>query len=724
MEKTDAQASTPAHGDRGRSTGAPVVKVKGRPARLKAVLPVMLCLGWLSPIIALLVLNFKQFIAGASIYCGVRNCNDYTLSLNFTQTSEKLDRADHNILGVLQLVAKALEIWFVFLAGSLIFDITMLLARRGDGLPMRYLVVPTEFKELASWVSKTLWTAPDPLASRPVAVSPPLRTQKRTIYLFILFALLVCAVCNLMGPATAVLLLPTLVWREVDRPENQALERLGVSSPPTSSELLYCLPSDFAAGRYSCLNESMGSLSTLSANLINQIGAFAFSFNLSDQIFPLIPNQNAIFDYLQNDYIEWSYAGEFSNYSSAAQQVAELPKPEFTYGLYKALRNAQQVILQRQAPAFLFSSECFLGVVPSSAVDISADKAVRCFPEYILPYRRSFARRSRQSFPERTTGTVDEQDSRLTEEEPIGTCIRLGTGWGVPNAVSHFSLMNSSSAPTEVSVYSSNWMIYMNASTYQCVTEKSHDNSCNWDALFAEGESQTPSSQSVNPLITEYIWSDRSYSSRCTSLSYLRYPTYVLDTSPSSNPFTLVTLTDNSPFTEFQDPVFVHPDWILAAWQVDRGGEVSNPILDGSNFIEFIDAEVSNTDDFTEIQQLVMAQALSISDYTLKNVSASAHNPPEAPNLKVDILVYVWSYGLSSRTSRLGAVVAFAGCVIVVIKMAVSLTTRTVPRETLDYVMIGLEQRPPGLFRNIEEKRRGNVRFRMANREDAEFEFT
>ena len=73
------------------------------------------CLLWLAPVLTLLVLNFKGHIVGASAWCPNQNCQVgwFYIQSVAEHNLYKLDRRDHNLLGVLQLVAKALEIWYV-----------------------------------------------------------------------------------------------------------------------------------------------------------------------------------------------------------------------------------------------------------------------------------------------------------------------------------------------------------------------------------------------------------------------------------------------------------------------------------------------------------------------------------------------------------------------------------------------------------------------------------
>jgi hypothetical protein len=71
------------------------------------------CLLWAAPVVTLLVLNFKGHIVGASAFCPKGKCEVGWFNLRSIAEDNlyRFDRHDHNLLGVLQLVAKALEIW-------------------------------------------------------------------------------------------------------------------------------------------------------------------------------------------------------------------------------------------------------------------------------------------------------------------------------------------------------------------------------------------------------------------------------------------------------------------------------------------------------------------------------------------------------------------------------------------------------------------------------------
>lgn len=60
-----------------------------------------------------------------------------------------------------------------------------------------------------------------------------------------------------MGPATAVLLLPTVGWREIQVPEKLAIAGLAAGEPPTEKVDGSCNSSAIAAGQYSCIESSI-----------------------------------------------------------------------------------------------------------------------------------------------------------------------------------------------------------------------------------------------------------------------------------------------------------------------------------------------------------------------------------------------------------------------------------------------------------------------------------
>ena len=90
----------------------------------------LLSLLWLGPIITLLVLNFRNHVIGASIWCPFGKCFSDAFGDDAIATAVRLDKWDHDLLASLQFVAQAFEIWFLIIATALLYDVGMVFARR------------------------------------------------------------------------------------------------------------------------------------------------------------------------------------------------------------------------------------------------------------------------------------------------------------------------------------------------------------------------------------------------------------------------------------------------------------------------------------------------------------------------------------------------------------------------------------------------------------------
>lgn len=90
----------------------------------------LLSLLWLGPIITLLVLNFRNHVIGASIWCPFGKCFSDAFGDDAIATAVRLDRWDHDLLASLQFVAQAFEVWFLIIATALLYDVGMMFTRR------------------------------------------------------------------------------------------------------------------------------------------------------------------------------------------------------------------------------------------------------------------------------------------------------------------------------------------------------------------------------------------------------------------------------------------------------------------------------------------------------------------------------------------------------------------------------------------------------------------
>jgi hypothetical protein len=361
--------------------------------------------------------------------------------------------------------------------------------------------------------------------------------------------------------------------------------------------------------------------------------------------------------------------------------------------------------------------------MPYYYIEISANQMIRCYDSQNLPAYLPISATLSQFY-----------DSENSDGTPVSTiCIRTGSGWGGSQLASQFFVANytsPSSSPITVNTYSSDTAIYLNSTNYYCASSNATTGGakCDWDSLFSAEPSALIKNLTINPSVVEYIWSDGITVSWCFTSTFLRYPTYILDTSSTTNPLTFVSLFDNGPLTTSDEPIFVHPDWSLVGWVVDRGATIAVDQPRAQVLENFLTLGEIGAWGFNYFQITTSAQILSLIDYVTEAPSADHSPTPLLPILSHSIRVYVYAYNLQSGTSILGVVVAIAGILIVLIKMLFGVIVYTKKRDALEFLEIALEQEPPGIFVPPEEsENRGNVRFRFGGddgrEEEPKFQF-
>lgn len=339
---------------------------------------------WLAPIIALLVLNYKRHVIGASVWCPKGKCSADPFGDNAIARAEELDLHDHDILGALQFVAKALEVWFMIAATSLLFDVAMLFARKGGGLPVGFLLTHLEFGDIRNLLNPLLWTSPIP---HPNGRSGS-RARTIKLYLFAILAAFLTILTNMMGPATAVLILPTLQWVDTTKMPAQRFNGTGLAFGPAGDSLIGCDNTTLRAGTYSCtLNYYGPSLDAWAASGIesskqtenfeyytvssgSQEGAVQFTINVTAKgSLTWIPNRQVLCS-LSYDYLE------FSRFM-LQYEPSVVPDPVFN--------NSLQTILQREGPSIGVEAQCYNGG-NQSIITVAANKEVRCYSSWTIDW--------------------------------------------------------------------------------------------------------------------------------------------------------------------------------------------------------------------------------------------------------------------------------------------------------------------------------------------------
>ena len=341
---------------------------------------------WLAPIIALLVLNYKRHVIGASVWCPKGKCSADPFGDNAIARAEELDLHDHDILGALQFVAKALEIWFMIAATSLLFDVAMLFAKRGRGLPVGFLLTHLEFGDIRNLLNPLLWTSPRGRSES--------RARTIKLYLFAVLATFLTILTNMMGPATAVLILPTLQWVDTAKLQAQRFNGTGIASPPSGdNRFIGCTNATLRAGNYSCTADFYGpSLDALAAygiessKQVREYGYAILSSSQEDAVqFTLNATANGSLTWVPNRQVLRDLSYDFLRTSGNLLQLDPPVAPDPVFN------NSLQTVLQREGPSIGVQADCYNGG-NLSITTLAPDKEVRCYSNWTIDYESYYTK--------------------------------------------------------------------------------------------------------------------------------------------------------------------------------------------------------------------------------------------------------------------------------------------------------------------------------------------
>ena len=653
---------------------------------------------WLGPITALLVLNYKHHIIGASVWCPVGRCSADAFGLDATQRASQLDRNDHNAIGALQFVAKALEIWFMIIASTLVYDFAMWFARRGSGLPVGFFLTHLEFGDVRNLFNPLMWTAPwsqnrwGPRGGGTTTVK---------LYLFAVLAAFLTILANLMGPATAVLVLPTLQWVDTPPQPVEIFNFTALGTYPQGDEVFTgCTSTNLINMNYTCTNELYGSsldkwaISAVEARkqmelsygrmLVgsSQEGIFDFTLNFT---------KNGELFWVPNRQVLFSLAVDTSGLLDANSN--------------KIYNNSLQTLLQRQGPSLGVQAACYVGNVSSAM--ITDDKYLACFSGWTSDLVEMFVK-----------------------------CIRVGAGWNPSNDFSTFNLtdgITNKNLTAITTLFSDKAIVFNQEKDFgsgiaSCLeAEDLSKADCDWEAIFNTELPPDFRNTTTNLSITQYQDLGRSDDMVmwCESVAYLGFPTYTFDTS-ASNLRGVVSLNNLTDLAHLGAPQVASPSWMLAAWSTQPDGTVDGhrPMAQQINGLlprvigpwDYSDWTYDQTE-FYFLHAYTLAQSLSMVNYIYENATApggtlkvdAAH-----PLLSRYATVRVWAYGLNSRTSRLGVAVVFAGCACVLVRLILGFVMRAHNQSSVEMFVAALEHVPRGEFRGLASEREwAKVRYQL-----------
>ncbi|KAL8663080.1 MAG: hypothetical protein Q9168_008151 [Polycauliona sp. 1 TL-2023] len=667
----------------------------------------LMSLLWIAPIATLLWLNFSKHIIGASSWCPGGDCNAEGNSDNAYERARQLDRRDHNVNGALQYVAKALEVWFMFVATSLVYDMGIMFAKKNRGLPVGYLLTHLKFGDIRYILNPLLWTSPLP---RSQAV-PEKRTRIFKLYLFACTTAMLTILANLMGPAAAVLVLPTLQWVDTPHIMHETFNRTAASQAPSGAGLFPgCSPQQLDQGKYSCTADTYGpqldewaahnvaSSKQLTASpdgaLIlgaSQEAALALTINgTSSTEVVWVPSRQVLRD-MSHDFQKLQGALEI------------LDPPEYSDRIFN---NSLQTILHQQGPSLGFAADFYTGNVSDYGLD--EGRWVRCF-----------------------TGWTVESLNFAEALEQFTKCFRLGQGGEDRERYAQFNLgnfnntKNQNATQSGVGAFIADKVAFYNekedfgSGLIDCLITNNPDGTgeaCDWDRIFDTTWPENFRNKSINVGVTSYSVPGENYTNArvwCEHVIFQSVPTYSVDTSPLSNPQNLVTLDNLPKTTKGTTPLVMNPAWLLAAWSVNYDGE-----LDGDRqIVKDLSRVLPPTYDqgyataegveFVFLHMYALGQALSmVNHYTYappsdpSSASAKKADKDKAhPIFRTYATIHVWAYGISGRTSKLGVAVVVLGAACVLARFLIGLSTGIQERSTVEVLAAAFEDRDQGSVR-------------------------
>lgn len=780
-----------------------------------------LSLLWLAPIITLLYFNFSSYVIGASLWCPKGPCSFNPFLPDAFATANEYDHNAHNLLGGLQLVAKALEVWFVFVAAGLVYIIANEVAKRPAGLPLGLHCSHVEFSDLRMLLDREFWQAPQAVDAN----GEKTRKLNWILYVFVVFCAAMCILSNLMGPAVAVLVLPTLRQLPTPRVPERIFSQMDSGSPPAgNSTIPYCTqydfddPTDYTCAHYAYetaldswiasgkaydyqipyvvsrwpngtepASDAFAASQALFA--VSQEWAVSFAFNSSskDNVF-IAPNRQVLRNMtadLENFYE--TISGNRDDFSPEALQRNQDPVlktllgqndngfvPQGPDDTFEQLKDSLATSLQRNGPVvganvnFYQASGwavtrvdeeqlilCGQGWSPLSAADANWN-GTKCLPVG-------------QKWPKGRPLSLILDFSvvipylTVWDEQFNTTILDIGLFMYWSNEAAYFNATHGNELAKQLTDNGCLATNYVNSSDVLNVTQGAN---CDYESFFSQASPDTQ-----YPYILDNVHTIVMQISGQSKNAFDRFviefspnssiADYTLDTSPFTNDIRLVEIVNSNTDPGEDQPIYIHPSWLAA--MLGAFNNTDDTLLDSKNESlanVFVSSAAYDTSAMPSIAQiffnltasfdgsrdlfgqlnggesrahdlyrklfsttyLMVLHLCSIISFTSEPWSSAG---AAAATDKSSILfrratVSVWAYGIDSRSSVFGVVIALMGAVVVLVYFVLGVVLRTRVKGPTELLAAALAQNhkdaDPYMEVDGDEDKIGRVRYTTARR--------
>ena len=313
------------------------------------------------------------------------------------------------------------------IATALLYDVAMILARSPGGLPIGYLLTYLEFSDVKNLANPLLWTSAFQGKDCP---SDHKRRGVTKLFLFAVLAACLTILTNLMGAATAVLLIPSLQWVETERVPQEIFDGLALAQPPQGNVVFAgsCSDAQLSAGNFSCTSNVYGpSLDEWAATALSstkqfeqpfgtailatsQEGAVQFALNASSDLEIIWVANRQVLRELSRDYL--SAIGLTHNYLRAIGDTDDGPGDA-------RFNKSLQTILQRTGPSIGMQANCYAGNV--SVTKVADDKEVHCFSRWSPDKVQNYTKVSQSELSELYMGGFDRPPTSVSALAKVST---------------------------------------------------------------------------------------------------------------------------------------------------------------------------------------------------------------------------------------------------------------------------------------------------------------
>ncbi|KAF7186130.1 hypothetical protein HII31_12545 [Pseudocercospora fuligena] len=702
-----------------------------------------LALFWLLPIVALIVLNLRGLVIGASAWCPQGRCysDNYNTTLergHFEKTRASLEMSSRNLLGALQLAAKVLEMWFTLITTSLVYMLTSKLAK--DGLPVKYILRPSEFTEISGFFDTALWRSAFMNHDRHrIRRSCHKKLPDLTLSVFLLATIILCILCNLMDPAVAVLIIRSQQWYPVEVQGHNTFVYMKGAQPPTKpfSNNFSCNTSFAEVQNYSCATkwaaEFDQSIAYVSESSLfehhERLSFMIFNESLSDSNeLTLWAANRGTLEALSEDVELLRYATRIIGVSNATRTLLEM-----NHDWLASCSRSLQTSLRRTGPVLGAQISAWAGNSSMQAWTTVIDDArsIRCYPGYPI-------------------------SSDICEDECWTKCITIGPGWNDGNKTAAFSLgRENQSAQVHLAIHASGQTAYLRRDEVSqnadgCLVNGTIDQNvnCDWEAFFkprtTDDNTFYNSYKFLNTLEITPMVGSPYLSLALDFVGLLTFAEYELNPSLYDNPllFTTISSAQYEQRNYTITPTKIDPSWFLATWSANPGSIVSDRIpsdkvlnafdqlaeLSDRNHIDREDMwDIGYDDGIQVIIVLSLIQMLSWMNYETTN-SSSSKADIDHPFTGLRPQIFTWAYGMKAhpRSEVLAIIVAMSGCVVVLIQCAVAVLYRDKYWSTSQLLAAALRYSYQKEFDGIRDKDVGQVSFKLRSDDSSAvgFKFT